>query len=142
MYFATALMNPIYWQVYQGLDVLTNKVPVQARKGPCFIPFNLPVVYVHTIIYSPEKFLYLYIQFCVTDRSYFTIYIIHVSFMAGMQHHLLGTVSPNVAFTAKDFRDCAIPVRQLLMIKLVFIWHHFLLCLQAILTKDNLVWEK
>ncbi|CAA2957156.1 tRNA dimethylallyltransferase 2 isoform X2 [Olea europaea subsp. europaea] len=58
-HFPIEIINADFMQVYQGLDVLTNKVPVQARKG--------------------------------------------------MQHHLLGTVSPNVAFTAKDFRDCAIP---------------------------------
>ncbi|WCJ41754.1 tRNA dimethylallyltransferase 2 [Euphorbia peplus] len=28
----------------------------------------------------------------------------------GVPHHLLGTVSPNVEFTAKDFRDSAIPL--------------------------------
>ncbi|KAL0460086.1 UNVERIFIED_CONTAM: tRNA dimethylallyltransferase 2 [Sesamum latifolium] len=28
----------------------------------------------------------------------------------GVPHHLLGTVSPNVEFTAKDFRDAAIPL--------------------------------
>lgn len=28
----------------------------------------------------------------------------------GVPHHLLGTVSPNVEFTAKEFRDSAIPV--------------------------------
>lgn len=29
---------------------------------------------------------------------------------AGVPHHLLGTLNPNVEFTAKDFRDSAIPV--------------------------------
>ncbi|KAL0436326.1 UNVERIFIED_CONTAM: tRNA dimethylallyltransferase 2 [Sesamum radiatum] len=47
-------------EVYRGLDVLTNKVPVHEQKG--------------------------------------------------VPHHLLGTVSPNVEFTAKDFRDSAIPL--------------------------------
>uniref|UniRef100_A0A803NAN8 C2H2-type domain-containing protein n=1 Tax=Chenopodium quinoa TaxID=63459 RepID=A0A803NAN8_CHEQI len=28
----------------------------------------------------------------------------------GVPHHLLGTISPNVEFTAKDFRDAAIPI--------------------------------
>ncbi|KAG8387527.1 hypothetical protein BUALT_Bualt02G0030300 [Buddleja alternifolia] len=46
--------------VYEGLDVLTNKVPVHEQKG--------------------------------------------------VPHHLLGTISPNVEFTAKDFRDSAIPL--------------------------------
>nr|GFC17946.1 tRNA dimethylallyltransferase 2 isoform X1 [Tanacetum cinerariifolium] len=44
--------------VYKGLDVLTNKVPVEEQKG--------------------------------------------------VPHHLLGTISPMVEFTAKDFRDHAI----------------------------------
>lgn len=41
--FTTGVSNPIHWQVYQGLDVLTNKVPVQDQKGPCFVPFTPPV---------------------------------------------------------------------------------------------------
>ncbi|KAL4611631.1 hypothetical protein ACB092_08G139300 [Castanea dentata] len=28
----------------------------------------------------------------------------------GVPHHLLGTISPNLEFTAKDFRDCVIPL--------------------------------
>ncbi|GKC21410.1 tRNA dimethylallyltransferase 2 isoform X1 [Tanacetum coccineum] len=44
--------------VYKGLDVLTNKVPLEEQKG--------------------------------------------------VPHHLLGTISPMVEFTAKDFRDHAI----------------------------------
>lgn len=28
----------------------------------------------------------------------------------GVKHHLLGTVSPDVEFTVKDFRNAAIPV--------------------------------
>lgn len=31
--------------------------------------------------------------------------------LTGVPHHLLGTISPNVEFTAKNFRDSAIPVR-------------------------------
>lgn len=30
--------------------------------------------------------------------------------VVGVAHHLLGTVSPTVEFTAKEFRDSAIPV--------------------------------
>ncbi|KAL2536153.1 tRNA dimethylallyltransferase 2 [Forsythia ovata] len=59
-HFPIEIINADSMQVYQGLDVLTNKVPVQDQKG--------------------------------------------------VQHHLLGTISPNVEFTAKDFRDCAIPL--------------------------------
>lgn len=33
--------------------------------------------------------------------------------MTGVPHHLLGTISPSIEFTAKDFRDSAIPVRPL-----------------------------
>lgn len=58
--FPIEIINADSMQVYQGLDVLTNKVPVQDQKG--------------------------------------------------VQHHLLGTISPHVEFTAKDFRDCAIPL--------------------------------
>ncbi|XP_030451505.1 tRNA dimethylallyltransferase 2 isoform X1 [Syzygium oleosum] len=47
-------------QVYRGLDVLTNKVPLDEQQG--------------------------------------------------VPHHLLGTVSPNVEFTAKAFRDSAVPL--------------------------------
>ncbi|KAL7154038.1 hypothetical protein ABFS83_04G208400 [Erythranthe nasuta] len=57
-HFPIEIINADSMQVYQGLDVLTNKVPVHERKG--------------------------------------------------VPHHLLGTISPNVEFTAKEFRDSAI----------------------------------
>ncbi|PIN25400.1 tRNA delta(2)-isopentenylpyrophosphate transferase [Handroanthus impetiginosus] len=57
-HFPIEIINADSMQVYQGLDVLTNKVPVHEQKG--------------------------------------------------VPHHLLGTISPNVEFTAKDFRDSAI----------------------------------
>lgn len=59
-HFPVEIINADSMQVYNGLDVLTNKV-------------SLP------------------------DQN-------------GVPHHLLGTVSPNVEFTAKDFRDAAIPL--------------------------------
>ncbi|KAK3021675.1 hypothetical protein RJ639_047509 [Escallonia herrerae] len=58
-YFPIEIINADSMQVYQGLDVLTNKVPHRDRKG--------------------------------------------------VPHHLLGTISPYVEFTAKDFRDTAVP---------------------------------
>ncbi|XP_011088853.1 tRNA dimethylallyltransferase 2 isoform X2 [Sesamum indicum] len=57
-HFPIEIINADSMQVYRGLDVLTNKVPVHEQKG--------------------------------------------------VPHHLLGTVSPNVEFTAKDFRDSAV----------------------------------
>ncbi|XP_052196625.1 tRNA dimethylallyltransferase 2 isoform X2 [Diospyros lotus] len=57
-HFPLEIINADSMQVYRGLDVLTNKVPLQDQKG--------------------------------------------------VPHHLLGTVSPNLEFTAKDFRDSAI----------------------------------
>ncbi|KAL3618475.1 hypothetical protein CASFOL_037557 [Castilleja foliolosa] len=59
-HFPIEIINADSMQVYKGLDVLTNKVPLHERKG--------------------------------------------------VPHHLLGTISPNVEFTAKDFRDSAIPL--------------------------------
>ncbi|GMY15867.1 tRNA dimethylallyltransferase 2-like [Fagus crenata] len=59
-HFPIEIINADSMQVYQGLDVLTNKVPLKDQKG--------------------------------------------------VPHHLLGTISPNVEFTAKDFRDSAIPL--------------------------------
>ncbi|CAK9153843.1 unnamed protein product [Ilex paraguariensis] len=59
-HFPIEIINADSMQVYQGLDVLTNKVPAQDQKG--------------------------------------------------VPHHLLGTISPDVEFTAKDFRDYAIPL--------------------------------
>ncbi|KAK1426243.1 hypothetical protein QVD17_14912 [Tagetes erecta] len=56
--FPIEIINADSMQVYEGLDVLTNKVPIHDQKG--------------------------------------------------VPHHLLGTISPMVEFTAKDFRDCAI----------------------------------
>ncbi|KAB1215926.1 tRNA dimethylallyltransferase 2 [Morella rubra] len=58
--FPIEIINADSMQVYQGLDVLTNKVPLIEQKG--------------------------------------------------VPHHLLGTIMPNVEFTAKDFRDSAIPL--------------------------------
>ncbi|KAL6537936.1 hypothetical protein OROHE_012223 [Orobanche hederae] len=59
-HFPIEIINADSMQVYKGLDVLTNKVPLHERKG--------------------------------------------------VPHHLLGIISPNVEFTAKDFRDYAIPL--------------------------------
>ncbi|XP_044482022.1 tRNA dimethylallyltransferase 2 isoform X2 [Mangifera indica] len=59
-HFPVEVINADSMQVYQGLDVLTNKVPPHEQKG--------------------------------------------------VPHHLLGTVSPNIEFTAKEFRDSAIPL--------------------------------
>ncbi|KAG5566574.1 hypothetical protein RHGRI_002207 [Rhododendron griersonianum] len=59
-HFPVEIINADSMQVYRGLDVLTNKVPLQDQKG--------------------------------------------------VPHHLLGTISPEVEFTAKDFRDSAIPL--------------------------------
>ncbi|XP_058087331.1 tRNA dimethylallyltransferase 2 isoform X2 [Magnolia sinica] len=59
-YFSLEIINADSMQVYEGLDVLTNKVPFEDRKG--------------------------------------------------VPHHLLGTISPNVDFTSKEFRDQAIPI--------------------------------
>ncbi|XP_030522377.1 tRNA dimethylallyltransferase 2 [Rhodamnia argentea] len=54
------IINADSMQVYRGLDMLTNKVPLDQQQG--------------------------------------------------VPHHLLGTVSPNVEFTAKAFRDSAVPL--------------------------------
>ncbi|KAL5580293.1 hypothetical protein UlMin_012735 [Ulmus minor] len=59
-HFPVEVISADSMQVYQGLDVLTNKVPLHEQKE--------------------------------------------------IAHHLLGTVSPNVEFTAKEFRDSAIPI--------------------------------
>ncbi|KAK9266399.1 hypothetical protein L1049_025256 [Liquidambar formosana] len=59
-HFPIEVINADSMQVYRGLDVLTNKVPLQDQKG--------------------------------------------------VPHHLLGTISPEVEFTSKDFRDSAIPL--------------------------------
>ncbi|GKU93903.1 hypothetical protein SLEP1_g7458 [Rubroshorea leprosula] len=59
-HFPIEIINADSMQVYEGLDVLTNKVPLHEQKG--------------------------------------------------VPHHLLGTVSPNVEFTAKSFRDSAISI--------------------------------
>ncbi|XP_021899094.1 tRNA dimethylallyltransferase 2-like [Carica papaya] len=60
-HFPIEIINSDSMQVYRGLDVLTNKVPLHEQKG--------------------------------------------------VKHHLLGTVSPDVEFTVKDFRNAAIPIQ-------------------------------
>ncbi|XP_059659357.1 tRNA dimethylallyltransferase 2 isoform X6 [Cornus florida] len=59
-HFPIEIINSDSMQVYKGLDVLTNKIPLEDQKG--------------------------------------------------VPHHLLGIVSPDIEFTAKDFRDAAIPL--------------------------------
>ncbi|KAL1082126.1 hypothetical protein V6Z11_D09G114200 [Gossypium hirsutum] len=59
-HFPIEIINADSMQVYQGLDVLTNKVPLREQNG--------------------------------------------------VPHHLLGTVSSDVEFTANKFRDSAIPI--------------------------------
>uniref|UniRef100_A0A7N0U8F4 tRNA dimethylallyltransferase 2 n=1 Tax=Kalanchoe fedtschenkoi TaxID=63787 RepID=A0A7N0U8F4_KALFE len=59
-HFPVEIINADSMQVYRGLDVLTNKVPIHDQKG--------------------------------------------------VRHHLLGCVSPSSEFTAKDFRDAAMPI--------------------------------
>lgn len=59
-HFPVEIINADSMQVYQGLDVLTNKVSLPDQKG--------------------------------------------------VPHHLLGTVSPSMEFTAKEFRDSAVPL--------------------------------
>ncbi|XP_022755943.1 tRNA dimethylallyltransferase 2 isoform X2 [Durio zibethinus] len=59
-HFPIEIINADSMQVYQGLDVLTNKVPLHEQKG--------------------------------------------------VPHHLLGAIGSSVEFTAKKFRDSAIPI--------------------------------
>jgi tRNA dimethylallyltransferase len=59
-HFPIEIINADSMQVYEGLDVLTNKVPIEEQNG--------------------------------------------------VPHHLLGTISSNVEFTSKNFRDYAIPL--------------------------------
>ncbi|CAJ1979174.1 unnamed protein product [Sphenostylis stenocarpa] len=59
-HFPIEVINADSMQVYRGLDVLANKLPLSQQNG--------------------------------------------------VPHHLLGTISPNVEFTAKAFRDSAIPI--------------------------------
>lgn len=42
------------------------------------------------------------------------IYVVVLDVSVGVPHHLLGIISPTVEFTAKRFRDAAIPVRHFL----------------------------
>ncbi|XAR56154.1 Adenylate dimethylallyltransferase [Bertholletia excelsa] len=57
-YFPIEIVNADSMQVYQGLDILTNKVPLKDQKG--------------------------------------------------VPHHLLGTISPNLEYTAKQFRNSCV----------------------------------
>jgi len=87
-HFPIEVINADSMQVYRGLDVLANKLPLSHQNGTT-VP-SLHLIFVHS---NPVPFL----------KSGF-------EFAAGVPHHLLGTVSPNVEFTAKAFRDSAIPV--------------------------------
>lgn len=82
--FPIEIVNADSMQVYRGLDVLTNKVPVYQRNG--------------TDIRSLCFLLAWLDSDCV------------IVVCEGVPHHLLATVSPDVEFTAKAFRDAAMPV--------------------------------
>lgn len=101
-----------------------------------FLPIKFPfktkkVLALYPLLHLCTSF---YAVWCNWPLSVFTINIIHACFGAGVRHHLLGTISPHVEFTAKDFRDCAIPV-QLFIVILILNWHFSLLSLSTILTK-------
>ncbi|KAG4988903.1 hypothetical protein JHK84_031470 [Glycine max] len=83
-HFPVELINADSMQVYRGLDVLTNKLPLSHQNGT-------------TLIFPHPNNLFPFL------KSRFES-------VAGVPHHLLGTVSPNVEFTAKAFRDSAIPI--------------------------------
>lgn len=86
-HFPIEVINADSMQVYRGLDVLTNKVPLSDQKG---INYNI------SVCFFPE---------------FLSAYEIG-SLVVGVPHHLLGNISPNVEFTAKEFRDSAIPVSR------------------------------
>jgi len=87
-HFPVEVINADSMQVYRGLDVLSNKLPLSHQNGTTV---SLP----HLIFLHRNLVPFLKSRF---------------EFAAGVPHHLLGTVSPNVEFTAKAFRDSAIPV--------------------------------
>lgn len=84
-HFPIEIINADSMQVYHGLDVLTNKVTLPDQKGTFFLYLLLSLLF-------PKCFLILFKN------------------LAGVPHHLLGTINPNVEFTSKDFRDAAIPL--------------------------------
>lgn len=88
-HFPLEVINADSMQVYRGLDVLTNKLPFSDQNGTTLSCSHL--IFPHSESLSLSKF------------SLFP-------FVVGVPHHLLGTVSPNLEFTAKEFRDSAIPV--------------------------------
>ena len=92
-HFPIEIINADSMQVYQGLDVLTNKVSLNEQKGLSLFSHSL------------SFFITLH-YVCVFERKLWIFYITIV----GVPHHLLGTISPNLEFTAKDFRDSVIPV--------------------------------
>ncbi|KAH9699946.1 tRNA dimethylallyltransferase 2 [Citrus sinensis] len=97
-HFPIEIINADSMQVYQGLDVLTNKVSLQDQKG--LSPFSFSVYVLQC------SFLWIVMFSCVFGLNGFCL----SSDFVGVPHHLLGTVSPNVEFTAKEFRDSAVPL--------------------------------
>ncbi|KAJ8440582.1 hypothetical protein Cgig2_028711 [Carnegiea gigantea] len=83
-HFPVEIINADSMQVYRGLDVLTNKVTLTEQKGNHFLSSSLVLS-----------------RFPLFSDGFW---------VAGVPHHLLGTMSPNVEFTSKDFRDAAIPL--------------------------------
>ena len=107
-HFPIEIINADSMQVYQGLDVLTNKVPLKDQKG-LFLSF----LYIYIYIY-----IYIFVYVCNWKLRNYNL----VSWCVGVPHHLLGTISPNVEFTAKDFRDSAIPVSHIITSLSVFLF--------------------
>lgn len=92
-HFPIEVINADSMQVYHGLDVLTNKVPLTEQKGSYSI-YLYPFLPLWNILFFLQ-FLIIWLDLLV---------------FVGVPHHLLGTVSPHVEFTAKQFRDSTIPV--------------------------------
>jgi tRNA dimethylallyltransferase len=81
-------------QVYRGLDVLTNKVPLHEQNGLSSPPPNSPSLY----LLSKE----IPVLFSLTSTT--------SGASAGVPHHLLSIIDPSVEFTCRDFRHHALPV--------------------------------
>lgn len=86
-HFPIEVINADSMQVYRGLDVLTNKLPPSHQNG--------------TTVHSPHP---------IIPHPYPVPFLKPRLIVAGVPHHLLGTVSPTIEFTAKAFRDSAVPV--------------------------------
>ncbi|KAG8387530.1 hypothetical protein BUALT_Bualt02G0030600 [Buddleja alternifolia] len=97
---------------------LASHFPIEIINADSMQVYIYIYIYTHVFIYNlcnlfTKGWMFLRIKFLFMSRKVLTLFPLLYfcsCVITGVPHHLLGTISPNVEFTAKDFRDSAIPL--------------------------------